>query len=72
MAIPRAGRLEELPFACVYLASALAAYTTGQTLWVDGDSKCEAGATISPAAPGLRSVEQVHDQPVAQWRTEEW
>lgn len=36
LAIPRPGRLEEIAFACAYLASAQAAYITGQTFRVDG------------------------------------
>jgi NAD(P)-dependent dehydrogenase (short-subunit alcohol dehydrogenase family) len=36
LAIPRVGRLEEIAFACVYLASDQASYITGQTIRVDG------------------------------------
>jgi NAD(P)-dependent dehydrogenase (short-subunit alcohol dehydrogenase family) len=36
LAVPRAGRLEEIAFACAYLASAQASYITGQTIRVDG------------------------------------
>jgi NAD(P)-dependent dehydrogenase (short-subunit alcohol dehydrogenase family) len=36
LAIPRVARLDEVAFACVYLASDQAAYITGQTLRVDG------------------------------------
>lgn len=34
--IPRAGKLDEIAFACLYLASEEASYMTGQTLRVDG------------------------------------
>lgn len=36
LAIPRTARLDEIAFACVYLASHQGAYVTGQTLRVDG------------------------------------
>jgi 3-oxoacyl-[acyl-carrier protein] reductase len=36
LAIPRPGRLDEIAFACAYLASDQGAYITGQTLHVDG------------------------------------
>jgi NAD(P)-dependent dehydrogenase (short-subunit alcohol dehydrogenase family) len=34
--IPRSGRLDEIAFACLYLASEQGSYVTGQTLRVDG------------------------------------
>jgi NAD(P)-dependent dehydrogenase (short-subunit alcohol dehydrogenase family) len=34
--IPRPARLDEIAFACLYLASDEASYVTGQTLRVDG------------------------------------
>lgn len=34
--IPRAGRLDEIAFACLYLASEQASYITGETIRVDG------------------------------------
>jgi 3-oxoacyl-[acyl-carrier protein] reductase len=36
LSIPRPGRLDEIAFACSYLASEQGAYITGQTLHVDG------------------------------------
>jgi 3-oxoacyl-[acyl-carrier protein] reductase len=36
LAIPRPGELDELAFACLYLASTEGAYLTGQALYLDG------------------------------------